>query len=253
MGSVASAAARAVTLVAALAACARAPGPATPPPAAAHAAAAGIDTAGLRRVRFARGTTSGLVDDSLAAGAARSYLVAAAQGQVMLAQAITWPVTGRGAPSAEPEVRVYDVASGRELPTPRAEPEIWSGRLPLTGEYVVRVSASDPARYTLAVQIPRRVELAPGQPTAIFTGVAPSRAPIDFLLKAGAERTLEIVLGGAPTVGLHVYGLDDGVQLAPLSERSRLLAARLPTTQEYVVSVIPGAARAAYDLRITLR
>jgi len=102
-------------------------------------AAAPIDTVGLPRVRFARGTTSGILDDSLAAGATRSYLVGARQGQVMLAHAIAWPVAERLHPPPEPAVRVFSAATGGELPSPRAELEVWSARLPADGDYVVRV------------------------------------------------------------------------------------------------------------------
>jgi len=216
-------------------------------------AAAPIDTVGLPRIRFARGMTSGILDDSLPAGATRSYVLEAKQGQVMLAHAIAWPVAERLHPPPEPEVRVFEVATGRELASPRAEPEVWAGRLPLSGDYVVRVTVAAPTSYTLAVQIPRRVEVTPDQPTAIFTGSTPSRAPIDYLIKAEAGRTLEIALGGAPALGLHVYGLEDGAQLAPLADRQRLYAGRVETTQDYVVSVVPVEERAAFDLRITVR
>ena len=240
----------------AAAACARGGGtaPGQPaPPAARTAATTPIDTVGLPRVRFAQGTTSGILDDSLAAGATRSYLVGARQGQVMLAHAIAWPVAERLHPPPEPVVRVFAAATGRELPSPRAEPEVWSARLPEDGDYVVRVTAGAKTTYTLAVQIPREVQVSSEQPTAIFTGSTPSRAPIDYLIRADVGRTLEVVLGGAPTVGLHVYGLNDGAQLARLADRQRLYAGRVTTTQDYVVSVVPGAERAAYDLRITLR
>jgi hypothetical protein len=229
-------------------------GAATPAPAPAAAARAEpIDTVGLPRIRFARGMTSRILDDSLAAGATRSYVLGANQGQVMLAHAIAWPVAERLHPPPDPDVRVFAAATGRELATPRPETEVWSGRLPLTGDYVVRVTAAAPTVYTLAVQIPRRVEVSPDQPIAIFTGSTPSRVPIDYLIRADAGRTLEVTLGGAPTVGLHVYGLDDGVQLAPLADRQRLFAGRVEKTQDYVVSVVPGEERAAFDLRITVR
>jgi hypothetical protein len=258
MRSVNRPAVRGACLIAAIAAaCARGggtpPGQPSPAPPARTAAAAPIDTVGLTRVRFARGTTSGILDDSLAAGATRSYLVGARQGQVMLAHAIAWPVAERLHPPPEPVVRVFAAATGRELPSPRAEPEVWSARLPEDGDYVVRVTAAARTTYTLAVQIPRQVQVSADQPTAIFTGSTPSRAPIDYLIRADVGRTLEVVLGGAPTVGLHVYGLSDGAQLARLADRQRLYAGRVATTQDYVVSVVPGAERAAYDLRITLR
>ena len=260
MRSVHRPAVRGACLIAAIAAaaCVRgggtAPGQPSPPAGPARpVATTPIDTVGLRRVRFAHGTTSGILDDSLAAGATRAYVVGARQGQVMLAHAIAWPVAERLHPPPEPVVRVFAAATGRELPSPRAEPEVWSARLPEDGDYVVRVTAGAQTTYTLAVQIPRQVQVSAEQPTAIFTGSAPSRAPIDYLIRADAGRTLEVVLGGAPTVGLHVYGLDDGTQLARLADRQRLYAGRVATTQDYVVSVVPGAERAAYDLRITLR
>ena len=38
-----------------------------------------------------------------------------------------------------------------------------------------------------------------------------------------------------------------------LADRQRLYAGRIERTQDYVVSVIPGAERAAFDLRISLK
>jgi hypothetical protein len=217
------------------------------------ATVAPIDTTGLPRIRFSRGTTSGIHDDKLAAGATRNYVLFAQGGQIMLAHVISWPVAETEHPPADPEVRVLEAATGRELPSPRVEPEIWSGRLPATGEFIVRVTASMPTAYTLAVQIPRRLEVPPGEPMAVFTGTAPSRAPVDFLVRVDAGHTLEVILGGAPTVGLHIYGLNDGTQLARLSDRQRLYAARVATSQDYVVSMVPWAERAAYDLRVSVR
>ena len=241
--------------LAALAGCrgGRRPEAPAPAPSETRAVPAPIDTTGLPRIRFSRGTTSGIRDDKLAAGATRSYVLNAQGGQIMLVHAIGWPVAETEYPPPDPEVRVFEAATGRELPSPRAEPEVWSARLPGTGDYIVRVTAAAPTSYTLAVQIPRRVETSPAEPTAVFTGTAPSRVPIDFLIRVDAGRTLEVSLGSASTVGLHIYGLIDGVQLARLSDRQRLYAGRVATSQDYVVSMVPWAERAAYDLRVTVR
>lgn len=239
--------------VVALTACGGNHGESTPPvsPAASRSTTneAPIDTVGLPRIRFVRGTTSGTIDEKLGAGP-HSYVLSAQAGQIMLAHAIAWPVEN---PPPEPLVQVFEATNGRELTSPRGEPEVWSGRLPITGDYVVRVTRTAPIYYTLAVQIPRRVELSPAEPTAVFTGTAPSRAPIDFLVRVDASRTLEVNLGGAPTVGLHIYGLDDGAQLSRLSDRQRLYSGRVERTQDYVVSMVPWGERAAYDLRVTVR
>jgi hypothetical protein len=212
-----------------------------------------FDTTGLLRVRFARGTTSGLVNDSLQAGATRGYLIGAEQGQVMMVHAITWPVRQGEAPGPAATVRVYLVGEGRELAIPMGAGPLWSGRLPSSGDYAVRVSASGPTAYTLAVQIPRRLAPTVGDPTAAIAGSAPSRAPVDYIVAGQSGQALAASVRESDPVTLHVYGLDDGKQLAPLPERRQLWAGRLPATQDYVVSVVPADEGARYELTVTLR
>ena len=211
------------------------------------------DTTGATRIRFARGTTSGILNDSLPAGGTKRYLLEALQGQVMLAHAIAWPGPRAGAAPPETSVRVYDVSSGRELPAKGGPGPLWFGRLPSGGDYLVWVGVIAPTPYTLAVQIPRRV-MAQGHQPATFSGVAPSRAPIDYLVRGEAGRTLEVGLEGENSAThLHIYGLDDGVQLAHLAEQLRFYGGRLETTEDYIVSVIPTEPDAAYELTITLK
>jgi hypothetical protein len=216
-------------------------------------AASPSDTTGLLRVRFARGTTSGVLNDSLQAGETRGYLIGAEQGQVMMVHAITWPVRQGEAPPATATVRVFAVADGGELSTASGPGPLWSGRLPGTGDFVVRVNATQPTAYTLAVQIPRRLSVGESDPTAAITGTAPSRAPVDYLIEGEGGMTLDASVRDGDRATLHMYGLDDGKQLAPLSERRKLWAGTLPTSQDYVISVVPADEGARYQLTITLR
>jgi hypothetical protein len=222
-------------------------------PVAATASVLPSDTVGLLRIRFARGTTSGLVNDSLGTGDTRGYLIGAERGQVMMVHAITWPVRQGGSPPPTATVRVYSVEEGRELTAPAGAGPLWSGRLPSSGDYAVRVSASAPTAYTLALQIPRRLTPTSGDPTAAIAGSAPSRAPVDYIIAAESGQTLAASVRESDPVTLHLYGLDDGGQLAPLPERRQLWAGRLPATQDYVVSVVPADEGARYELTVTLR
>jgi hypothetical protein len=223
---------------------------AAPAQAPAESPASPSDTTGLLRVRFARGTTSGILSDSLRADETRGYLIGAEQGQVMMVHAITWPVRPGETTAA---VRVYSVADGGELTNPSGPGSLWSGRLPGSGDFVVRVRATQPTAYTLAVQIPRRLSASGSDPTAAITGTAPSRAPVDYIIEGEGGQTLAAsVRDGDPTT-LHLYGLDGGEQLAPLSERRTLWAGTLPTTQDYVISVVPADEGARYELTVTLR
>jgi hypothetical protein len=203
-------------------------------------------------VQFARGTTSGLVDDSLGAGDTRGYLIGAEQAQVMMVHAITWKERP-GQPAEPPTVRVYSVGEGRELTVPAGAGPLWSGRLPSSGDYAVRVSAASPTAYTLSVQIPRRLSPTEADPTAAIAGSAPSRAPVDYIVEGQSGQALAASVRESDPVTLHVYGLDDGRQLAALPERRRLWAGRLPATQDYVVSVVPAGEGGRYELTVTLR
>ncbi len=235
-----------------LAGAARAPEQAPPQTAPQTPSQLSSDTAGLMRVRFARGTTSGILNDSLQAGETRGYLIGADRGQVMMAHAITWPVRQGQDPPAAATVRVMAVDGGAEAAA-SGTGGLWSGRLPLTGDYIVQVSASQPTAYTLAVQIPRPLEVGPGDPTAAIAGTAPSRAPVDYLIGAEAGQTLAASVRDGDRATLHIYGLDGGEQLAALSERRQLWAGRVPTSQDYVISVIPADEGAGYQLSVTLR
>lgn len=216
------------------------------------------DTAAFVRVRFAQGTTSGILDDSLAGGHDRGYLLGALQDQVMLAHAIAWP-PAVGPEGPEARVRVYRAYDGAELEAPGGGGPLWFGHLPGTGDYVIRVTApaEQPVGYTLAVQIPRRLILDRGHPQSEVSARAPSRAPVDFVVKGGRGQVLRAELRGSPAGGaaptLHLYGLDDGMQLAPLGERRRSWSGALPADQDYVVSVIPPGEGAQYDLLVALR
>lgn len=214
-----------------------------------------IDTAGMPRVRFAPGTTSGILNDSLGPGGSRDYLLGALQAQVMLAHAIAWNDMRDRSPGGETSVRVFEAIDGRELRGTSPSGPLWSGRLPGTGDFVVRVNAgSAPVAYTLAVQLPLRVLVNARQPSASFSGTVQSHAPIDYLLAGIGGRTLEVELHTPnPTTYLHIYGLDDAVQLSRLPEGRQQYSGVLPSSQDYIISVVPGADQAPYDLRVTLR
>jgi len=211
------------------------------------------DTTGLIRVRFARGTTSGIVNDSLEADQSRGYLLGAVRGQVMMVHAIAWPSGPGSEAAATVMVQVFRLDDGSELTTQAGAGPLWSGRLPANGEYVVRVSASAATAYTLAMQIPRRLSPGASGPTAAIVGAAPSRAPVDYIIYGREGQTLAASIADDDPATLRLYGLDRGEQLAPLAERRKTWSGPLPSTQDYIVSVVPTDEGASYELTVTVR
>lgn len=212
------------------------------------------DTSGLTRVRFARGTSSGIVSDSLEADEVRGYLLGAVRGQVMILHAITWSSRRDAESDATAKVQVFSLDDGSELSAALGEGPSWSGRLPASGDYVVRVSATGPTAYTLALQIPRRFSPGAGTgPTAAIVGTAPTRAPVDYIILGREGQTLAATIPEGDPATLHVYGLDRGDQLAPLADHRKEWGGPLPSTQDYIVSVVPDDEGASYELTVTVR
>jgi len=75
---------------------------------------------------------------------------------------------------------------------------------------------------------------------AAIAGTAPSRAPVDYIIEGGSGQKLAASVREQDPVTLHLYGLDDGEQLAALSEHRKLWAGALPVSQDYVISVVPA-------------
>ncbi len=117
----------------------------------------------------------------------------------------------------------------------------------------MRVTAAEPTAYTLAVQIPRRLSVGEGDPTAAITGTAPSRAPVDYIIEGGAGRTLAASVRDGDPPRSTCTDWTTARQLAPLSERRKLWAGTLPTSQDYVISVVPADEGARYELTVALR
>ena len=76
---------------------------------------------------------------------------------------------------------------------------------------------------------------------------------MDYIIEGESGQTLAASVREGDPVTLHLYGLDDGEQLAPLSERRKLWAGTLPASQDYVISVVPADEGARYELTVTLR
>jgi hypothetical protein len=99
-----------------------------------------------RRVSFARGASSANIYGSLAAGGINSYVLRAGGGQTMTA-------TLYGA-SASARLEIYRLSDGQSVLSGGANATTWTGTLPSTDDYIVRVVSTGPhTTYTLSTAI----------------------------------------------------------------------------------------------------
>ena len=98
-----------------------------------------------RRIRFARGATSAVVESSVLRGERDRYVVGARAGQRLQ---LTLTSLENNA------VFQVDAPGGRPLPGAAGELKRWSGVLPATGDYAVTVGGTrGNATYRLAVSV----------------------------------------------------------------------------------------------------
>ncbi len=186
-------------------------------------------------IKFTPGATNAAVDGTLPAGQIQDFSVSALQGQTMM---LTLS-------SASPNVSMsVSGAQGINPQTLRASPDgtFWLGLLPATEDYIVHVSAAgQSANFTLLVTIPQRITFTPGTIAAVTSGATTGRRTVTYLLKASAGQRMTVNLDAPPsTVGLTIYGLNDGIPLVRAVSGATTWTGQLPGTQDYVIEVVPA-------------
>ena len=155
------------------------------------------------RIQFASGSTSETLSGHLGPDEVERYVLRALAGQIMHVR-----VT---APGESVRLRV-EAPSGASIEG-RAEGEsFWRGPLPVTQDYVIRVSSDQATDYELSVIVYASIGFEPGEVSATLTGHLDARETDHYALRAQEEQTLDVVVDAPHQVGLTIVGAD-GVPL----------------------------------------
>ena len=150
-----------------------------------------VDTSATRaRITFITGTTSNTsAYRYLAGGNSDEYIFGALAGQELSVNAAPYTFA-----DAENFVLSVFGADGSILVSEAAQTPSWSGILPTTQEYVIRVTnQGNAADYQLKLSIPRRIKFAAGEISAILQGrLIPGMDGNTYLLQAGAGQTMTV-------------------------------------------------------------
>lgn len=226
-----------------------APTVATTPQGTPTASAAG--TPGVRRIQFAPGTDGISVQGALQPGASALWVLNARQGQTLSVRIV--PIYG----NAVLGVRGSD---GSVLLSESAGSATWSGVLPRTQDYYLRVTAwqNTLVNYVLEVVIPptpavRRLQFPPGADRAIVQGSLAAGNLDQWLVAAQQGQTMAVqVMPTAGQVTLFIRGSDGTVLLSELPG-TLSFTGTLPSTQDYVVQVRTSPqGTASYSLSVVI-
>ena len=191
----------------------------------------------VKRIEFAAGATSAVVQGSLAAEGIDEYLLRASAGQWMMAMV--------SSPDNSVVLEIWGSNDGQPLVRSHMRQTFWQGLLPATQDYGVKaVSTAGATSYVLQVIIPERVQFAPGAISASKQASLAPRETHEYLLRALQGQTMTVTILSRTERGteyqspgnlvlLEVYGIDDGQPLVRVPMGQTTWTGVLPNTQDY--------------------
>jgi hypothetical protein len=196
------------------------------------------------RVAFAPGATQTIAEDELAAHSKHDYIIGVQADQVLEVD-----VTSREAV----QLVIYGV-DGTLLKSGMGGGAFFRGPVPDTQEYVVSlVTGAEAAAYRMSVEIPVRIQFAPGETAATERGELEPYQRRSYVLRAVEGQSLRVsVAAPAGAVQLVLYGLDGTVLRSGMGEGTTF-EGTVPSSQDYVIGVTAGDAAASYTLEVEVR
>lgn len=182
------------------------------------------------------------------------------QGHITPGQVVTYTVSVKqyealilivGSPNGDAVLGVID-PSGNQMLDPVDQRTYWQWTAPMTGLYTIQVAGGITSEtFTLTTKVaPVLTYPADGQSTYQYRttvrGLVKSYA---FRLSTGVVMTLSLNVPSS-VAWLDVFGVQTG-SILNSSARATTWTGTMPSTQEYVVEVVPGGTMSAYTLTIS--
>jgi hypothetical protein len=204
----------------------------------------------VTRIRFAPGTTSATVSGYVQRNSAYRYVLRAIGGQMM-------EVT-TASPGSDVNLTILGL-DGTLLKSYSDGRSNWQGELPSTQDYFLEaIAMGDGTTFQLTVSIapqetePVRIQFAPGATSATLSSHVAEGNIDRYVLRALAEQTAEVVITApGPDVVLDLMGAD-GTVLQHHTSGIKQWAGRLPSTQDYFLSVVSVGQSTAYELMVRI-
>ncbi len=209
-----------------------------------------------RRIHFAPGATSSVVQGSLPVNGMDMYILRALAGQTMNVRVV-----------ANPAIMLLQIsgADGQVFKSAGAGAPEWSGQLPSTQDYYLGLFTANgaPAAYTLEViipplptpisQQPRRISFQPGSTSAAVQGTLGQNGIDVYVLRVLAGQRMTVMTASPQgNLLLSVSGAD-GQVLKSSGAGTANYSGIMPSTQDYYLTVTTATGTPAnYSLQVII-
>jgi len=201
------------------------------------------------RIQLAPGGTSASLSGYVRRDSSYRYVLRALGGQIMEV-VIT-------SPDGNVALGVWGV-DGSVLKSSSDGRNDWRGTLPTTQDYVLEARAAGRetpfqllVRFPVEDTEPTRIQFAAGATSATQSGHVTAGDIDRYLFRALAGQNTEVLITSGSDLSLELMG-EDGILLLHHMEGSRQWTGQLPSTQDYIISVVSGASSTDYQLTLRI-
>lgn len=211
------------------------------------------------RIQFAPGQDRAVRSGPLWANTLQQYVFRAAAGQ--------FATIRFNSPSPAASFGIVGVSDGLVYKAQGDMRRDFTFQVPVTQDYLISLLAPVNTSFTLELIIPRsgptpvptvqpapeRISFAPGQISAVRSGVLPDGVAKQYIFKAMAGQLTTILLTGpfGSSVNFSLRGASDGLIYKSSNDPSREWTSTLPRTQDYLITLF-ASGETAYTLELTI-
>jgi hypothetical protein len=193
---------------------------------------------------FASGTTAAVEKGTIQPNQVRAYTLSAGQYQPMILLVYS--------PNNDVYLGVTE-PDGSKLLDPAKKYTNWQWLLPKTEVYTIQLYGGATSEdYTLTTKVAQIVTFPSGATTVMLNGSTPKGYVFSYALACQANQVMTVSLNvPATTAYLDVFGLATGTLLSA-SAKATSWTGTLPSTQDYIIEVIPVGGEVNYSLKVTV-
>ncbi|MGD0876828.1 MAG: hypothetical protein ABSA01_01620 [Anaerolineales bacterium] len=193
---------------------------------------------------FAIGTTAAVEQGSIQPNQVLAFTLSAGQNQPMIL-IVNSPNNDVYLGVTEPD--------GSKLLDPAKKYTNWQWLLPKTEQYNIQLYGGATSEdYTLTAKVAEIVSFSAGATTITLNGSTPKGYIISYALSCQTNQVMTVSLNvPATTAYLDVFGLATGPLLSS-STKATSWTGTLPSSQDYIIEVIPVGGEISYSLTVSV-
>ena len=199
------------------------------------------------RIHFSTGATQTSTTGTIQPGQSIFYVVRAEKSQPLL--------VSLGSPNNDVTLLSIVGANGAVLlPQSAGNLNHWQGLLPSSQDYYIQVLGGAASQnFTLDVTAVARVQFGAGETKATLKGLTVDGFGVAFVVYAAQGQKMDVILSvQGDSAALSIWGFTDGQPYARADNGVQDFSLKLPSTQDYIVMVVPRAGQTV-EYSVTIR